>query len=95
LFIYIIVQCKPSNRDSANLETANSPRVEITIPNLMYVGQQIVLPDEVTSSIVKMAVNGDIFLLKTSCKTYRTTLNSSASQKLILPIKMASENALF
>ena len=46
--------------DSANLGISNSPKVDITIQNLMYVGQQIILPDEVTSSIVKMAVNGDI-----------------------------------
>ena len=30
-----------------------------------------------------------------SCKTYRTTLNSASSQNLILPIKIASANALF
>ena len=44
-----------SNKDSSNLGTATSPKVEITIQNLMYVGQQIILPDEVTASIVKMA----------------------------------------
>jgi hypothetical protein len=81
--------------DSANLGISNSPKVDITIQNLMYVGQQIILPDEVTSSIVKMAVNGDISLLSHSCKTYRTTLNSASSQNLILPIKIASANALF
>jgi hypothetical protein len=61
----------------------------------MYVGQQIILPDEVTANIVRMAVNGDISLVSHSCKTYRTTLNSSSSQNLILPIKIASANALF
>jgi hypothetical protein len=49
----------------------------------------------VTASIVKMAVNGDISLLSHSCKTYRTTLNTASSQNLILPIKIASANALF
>ena len=29
-----------SNKDSSNLGTANAPKVEITIQNLMYVGQQ-------------------------------------------------------
>jgi hypothetical protein len=81
--------------DTSNLGSANSPRVDILIQNLMYVGQQIILPDEVTSSIVKMAVNGDISLLSHSCKTYRTTLNSANMQNLILPIKIASANALF
>jgi len=81
--------------DSSNLGTQNSPRVEIIIQNLMYVGQQIILPDEVTANIVRMAVNGDISLVSHSCKTYRTTLNSSSSQNLILPIKIASANALF
>jgi hypothetical protein len=61
----------------------------------MYFGLQIILPDEVTANIVRMAVNGDISLVSHSCKTYRTTLNSSSSQNLILPIKIASANALF
>ena len=86
---------KIANLDSSNLGTANQPRVEILIQNLMYVGQQIILPDEVTASIVRMAVNGDISILSHSCKTYRTTLNSASSQNLILPIKIASANALF
>ena len=84
-----------SQLDSSNLGTQNSPKVEIMIQNLMYVGQQIILPDEVTASIVKMTVNGDISLLSHSCKTYRTTLNTASSQNLILPIKIASANALF
>ena len=81
--------------DQNNIGSANTPNVKIQIHNLMYVGQQIILPDEVTANIVRMAVNGDISLLSHSCKTYRTTLNSSATQNLILPIKIASANALF
>jgi hypothetical protein len=73
----------------------NNTNVKILIQNLMYVGQQIILPDEVTASIVRMAVNGDIFFLSHSCKTYRNTLNSADTLNLILPIKIASENALF
>ena len=42
------------------LGTPSNTGVEILIQNLMYVGQQIILPDEVTASIVRMAVNGDI-----------------------------------
>jgi hypothetical protein len=81
--------------DSSNLGSQNSPKVEIIIQNSMSVGQQIILPDEVTASIVKMAVNGDISLLSHSCKTYRTTLSSASRQNLILPIKIASANDLF
>ena len=86
---------KIASLDSSNLGTQNSPKVEIIIQNLMYVGLQIILPDEVTANIVRVAVNGDISLVSHSCKTYRTTLNSSSSQNLILPIKIASANALF
>ena len=78
-----------------SLGTPSAPNVKILIQNLMYVGQQIILPDEVTASIVRMAVNGDISLMSHSCKTYRNTLNSADSQNLILPIKIASANALF
>ena len=81
--------------DANNIGSSNTPNVKIQIQNLMYVGQQIILPDEVTANIVRMAVNGDISLLSHSCKTYRTTLNSSSTQNLILPIKIASANALF
>ena len=51
--------------DSTNLGLANNPKVDIMIQNLMHVGQQIILPDEVTASIVKMAVNGDIHVKRT------------------------------
>ena len=73
----------------------NSPGVSITITNLLYVGQQIILPDEVTASIVKMAVDGDISLVSRSCRTYRQVLGSSPTQNLILPIKIASATAMF
>ena len=49
----------------------------------MYVGQQIILPDEVTASVVRMAVNGDISIVSHSCKTYRATMNSATTQNLI------------
>jgi hypothetical protein len=78
-----------------SLGTISSPKVSILIQNLMYVGQQIILPDEVTASVVRMAVNGDISIVSHSCKTYRATMNSATTQNLILPIKIASANALF
>jgi hypothetical protein len=77
-----------SQLDSNNLGSANSPREEITIQNQLYIGQQIILSDEVTASIVKMAENGDISLLSHLCKTYRTTLNSASSQNLIYQLKL-------
>jgi hypothetical protein len=77
------------------LGSPNSTNVKIIIQNLMCEGQQIILPDEMTASIVHMAVNGDISLLSHSCKTYRNTINSADTQNLILPIKIASANALF
>ena len=62
---------------ATGLEIYNAPGVSITITNLLYVGQQIILPDEVTASIVKMAVDGDISLVSRSCRTYRQVLGSS------------------
>ena len=52
---------------ATGLEGYNTPGVSITITNLLYVGQQIISPDEVTVSIVKMAVDGDISLVSRSC----------------------------
>ena len=80
---------------ATGLGTFNATGVSITIANLCYVGQQIILPDEVTASIVKMAVDGDISLVSRSCRTFRQVLNSSATQNLILPIKIASATAMF
>jgi hypothetical protein len=80
---------------ATGLGSSNSPGVSITITNLLYVGQQIILPDEVTASIVKMAVDGDISLVSRSCRTYRQVLGSSPTQNLILPIKIASATAMF
>ena len=80
---------------ATGLGSYNAPGVSITITNLLYVGQQIILPDEVTASIVKMAVDGDISLVSRSCRTYRQVLGSSPTQNLILPIKIASATAMF
>lgn len=66
-----------------------------TIANLSYIGQQIILPDEVTASVVRMAVNGDISLTAHSCRTYRAICQQSQNQSIILPIKIASATALF
>ena len=65
------------------------------VENLCYVGQQIVLPDEVTSSIVRSASNGEISLHAHSVRTYRVNTTLSNSQSIILPIKVASANSLF
>jgi hypothetical protein len=73
----------------------NASGVSITITNLLCVGQQIIFPDEVTASIVKMAVDGDILLVLRSCRTHRQVLGSSSTQTLILPIKIASATAMF
>jgi hypothetical protein len=80
---------------ATGLGSYTNTNVSIVITNLVYVGQQIILPDEVTASIVKMAVDGDISLVSRSCRTYRQVLNSSVTQNLILPIKIASATAMF
>jgi hypothetical protein len=72
-----------------------SPFARVPGTNLLYVGQKIILPDEVTASIVKMTVNGDISLVSRSFRAYQQVLGSSSTQNLILPIKIASATAMF
>ena len=66
-----------------------------SIQNLSYVGLQIILPDEITASLVKMAADGDISLHAHSCRTYKVQTNTSTSQSIILPIKIASACSLY
>lgn len=65
------------------------------ISNLKYVGQQVILPDEVTASIVRSAAHSDISLLAQSVRTYKSQMATSGNQNLILPIKVASANSLW
>lgn len=66
-----------------------------TVKNLKYVGQQTILPDEVTASIVRTAASSDISLHAQSCRTYRTIMSNSSTQNLILPVKVASANSIW
>ena len=66
-----------------------------TVKNLKYVGQQTILPDEVTASIVRTAASSDISLHAQSCRTYRTIMSNSSTQNLILPVKVASANSMW
>jgi hypothetical protein len=81
------------NAALTNYTATNTP--SYTVSNLYYVGQQIILPDEITSSIITMAVNGDISLNAHSCRIYLATTQQSATQSIIFPIKIASVNSLF
>ena len=66
-----------------------------TVTNLKYVGQQTILPDEVTASIVRTAAASDISLHAQSVRTYRTLMSNSTTQNLILPVKVASANSMW
>lgn len=65
------------------------------ISNLKYIGMQTILPDEVTASIVRAAASSDISLHAQSVRSYRSVLNNSTSQNVILPIKVASANSMW
>eukprot|EP01039_Chlorochromonas_danica_P010985 gene10985-12220_t len=65
------------------------------ITNLQMTTQQIIVPDEVTASIVRQAADSDISLDAQSVHTYRTICANSESQNIILPIKIASANSLY
>ena len=81
---------------SGSLAAINSDDVpKYTISNLKYVGMQTILPDEVTASIVRAAASSDISLHSQSVRSYRSVLNNSDTQNIILPIKVASANSMW
>ena len=81
--------------NTGGLPDSSNNWLSYRIRNLSYIGQQIILPDEVTASVVRMAVNGDISLTSHSVRTYRAICNQAQNQNIILPIKIASATALF
>ena len=64
------------------------------IQNLRYTGYQTILSDEITSAILRSAAREDVSIQGQTWKTYRTIAAASASQTLILPIKIASANSI-
>ena len=76
---------------AASLETQTT----YLITNLQMTTIQIIVPDEVTASIVRQAADSDISLDAQSVHTYRTVCANSESQNIILPIKIASANSLY
>jgi len=74
----------------------NKNLLTYTLRNVEFVGQQIVLPEAITSSILEMAAGGgDISIYTTSIRSYLVTLQESTTQNIIIPAKIASANSLF
>ena len=84
-----------NSKYSGTLPSCTTTIPTFTVANLYFVGQQIILPDDVTAGIVKMAVSGDISLYAHSCRNFQVSTQASLSQSIILPIKIASANSLF
>jgi len=60
-----------------------------------FVSQQIILPEVVTRSIIELAAQQDISLNTNLIRIYQSPLNSSSSQNIIIPAKVASANAMY
>lgn len=84
---------KLSTTPANSTQSTGKPTYKIS--NLAYTGMQIVLPDAITASIVKLAAEGHMNLIAHSVRTYRALCSNSISQSIILPIRVASANSLF
>ena len=93
----ITLETNGSLTENAGLVTVGNFETATTylITNLQMTSQQIIVPDEVTASIVRQAAESDISLDAQSVHTYRTVCANSSSQSIILPIKLASANSLY
>jgi hypothetical protein len=69
--------------------------VKYTISNVEFVSQQIILPEAVTSSLIEMAARQDISISTNMIRVYQSTINSSTTQNIIIPAKVASANSLY
>jgi len=72
----------------------NSSALKYQLTNVEFVGQQIILPDSTTATILEMAASQDISIQTTSIHTYLTGVQSGSTQNLIIPAKIASANSL-
>ena len=76
--------------------TTRQPTLSYTLRNVEFVGQQIILPEAITASVLELAAGGgDISIYTTSVRSYLVTLSESTTQNIIIPAKIASANSLF
>lgn len=72
-----------------------SNELSYQLTNVEFVGQQIILPDEVTQEILQMASEGEIAIQSTSIHVYQTGVQPGSTQNLIIPAKISSANAMY
>jgi len=66
------------------------------LSNVEFVGQQVILPDAVTTRILASAQAGDISTEANSVRTYQSPVQATyTTQNILLPCKIASANALY
>jgi hypothetical protein len=75
--------------------SGNTDYVKYTISNVEFVSQQIILPMDVTNSIIKSAATQDISINTNFIRVYQSPINSSSSQNILIPAKVSSANAMY
>ena len=78
------------SRGAAN----GSQELSYQIANVEFVGQQIIVPDAVSNTILQMATHSEIALQTTSIHCYQTGVQQGGTQNLLIPAKIASANEL-
>ena len=70
--------------------------VNYNIQNVEFVSQQVILPETVTASVLQLAETGEGINISTnSIRVYQSPLNSSTTQNIIIPAKVASATAIY
>ncbi len=66
-----------------------------TITNINLVGNQIILPNEITEKVIDQAMQNQFNVHTNSIRTYNVGINTNATQTIILPLKVAQAKRLF
>lgn len=68
---------------------------KISIRNIVYVAQQVIVPERVTSDIIASALGSDISVQSATLQVYRTiSVARSSSQNIIIPAKVNNANSM-
>jgi len=75
--------------DSSGSYANNSTNITYEVSNINLVGDQIILPNEITDMVVRDAAQGNFSVMTNSVRTYQLPILKSATQNIIIPAKIA------
>jgi len=80
--------------DSSGSYANNSSNITYRVSNISFVGDRVILPNEITDMVVRDAAQGNFSVMTNSVRTYQMPILTSNSQSILIPAKISMARQL-